>query len=434
MRTLIKKGRLINPASNTDKNCDIYIENGMISDIGENLANEYEGVSNVRIIDAQGLVVAPGLVDIHCHLREPGYEYKEDIESGTRAAAHGGFTSVACMPNTNPVVDNVTVVHYIINRAKTVGAVHVFPIGSITRGLEGKEMAPIGELKFAGAVAVSDDGRPVMNANIMKNAMIYANMFDMPVISHCEDIELAADGVVNDGLMATKMGLRGITSAAEEVMVAREIVLSATTKTPIHIAHVSTKGSVELIRDAKRRGIAVTCETCPHYFSLTEEACADFNTLAKMNPPLRTQEDVDAIIEALRDGTIDAIATDHAPHHQDEKIREFDLAPNGIIGFETALPLAITKLYHTGFMTLPEILACFTKKPSDILHLNKGDVRIGGMADLVIFNPDAKFTLNESDIVSKAKNTPFIGKELTGTVLYTLVEGEPVLFQGEMMR
>lgn len=430
MQILIKNGHVISPKSGLDANMDVRIENESIVEIQPGLQPKADEI----VIDADGMIVAPGLVDIHCHLREPGYEYKEDIETGTRSAARGGFTSIACMPNTNPVADNVTVIDYIKSRARDVGAVHVFPIGAITRGLRGEEMAPIGELKFSGAVAVSDDGRPVMNANMMKNAMIYADMFDMPVISHCEDLDLAADGVMHEGFMATRMGLRGITPAAEEAMVARDIVLASTTHTRVHIAHVSTRGSVALVRDAKRRGVHVTCETCPHYFSLTEEACANYNTLAKMNPPLRTQDDVDAIIEGLCDGTIDAIATDHAPHHEDEKEREFDLAPNGIIGFETALPLAISMLYKTGKMSLSEIIACMTYKPSEILQLSKGELHVGAAADVVIFDPERSFVIKRDEIVSKAKNTPFIGTELYGAAQYTIVAGEIVLADGEMKK
>lgn len=430
MQILIKNGHVISPKSGLDAKMDVRIDGEVILE----MQSELQPKAEEMVIDASGMIIAPGLVDIHCHLREPGYEYKEDIKTGTHSAARGGFTSIACMPNTNPVADNVTVIDYIKSRAREVGAVHVFPIGSITRGLKGEEMAPIGELKFSGAVAVSDDGRPVMNANMMKNAMIYADMFDMPVISHCEDLNLAADGVMHEGFMATKMGLRGITPAAEEAMVARDIVLASTTHTRVHIAHVSTRGSVALVRDAKRRGVHVTCETCPHYFSLTEEACANYNTLAKMNPPLRTQDDVDAIIEGLRDGTIDAIATDHAPHHEDEKEREFDLAPNGIIGFETALPLAVSMLYKTGKMSLSEILACMTYKPSDILQLSKGDLRVGGAADIVMFDPERSFVVKRDEIASKAKNTPFIDTELYGAAQYTIVAGEIVLEDGVLKK
>ena len=430
-KILIRKGRVINPADGMDAQADLYIEDGIIKNMASDLY-EMEGADAVKVIDAVGKIVVPGLIDIHCHLRDPGYEYKEDIETGTRSAAKGGFTSVACMPNTNPVTDNVTVISYIQNRAKEIGAVHVFPIGAITKGLKGEEMAPIGELKFAGAIAVSDDGRPVENGNMMKNAMLYANTFDMPVISHCEDIPLVDGGVMNEGVMATKLGLKGISCASEEAMVAREIVLAAATDTPVHIAHVSTKGSVELIRDAKARGVKVTCETCPHYFSLTEQACDGFNTLAKMNPPLRGEKDRVAIIEGLADGTIDAIATDHAPHYKDEKDVEFDLAPNGIIGFETALALSLSYLYHEKKLDMMKLIECMTVKPAKILKLNKGELKVGAMADITIFDPNMEWTVNEDEIVSKSKNTPYLGKTLKGMVTETIVAGELKVSEGKL--
>jgi len=431
-KLLIRKGRVVNPADGMDAQADIYIEDGFVKTVAPDLS-ELDGVDGIKVINAEGKVVVPGLIDIHCHLRDPGYEYKEDIATGTRSAAKGGFTSIACMPNTNPVTDNIPVISYILNRAKEVGAVHVFPIGAITKGLKGEEMAPIGELKFAGAVAVSDDGRPVQNGNMMKNAMIYANTFDTPVISHCEDLELADGGVMNEGTMATTMGLKGICRSSEEAMVAREIVLADATDTPVHIAHVSTHGSVELIRDAKKRGVKVTCETCPHYFSLTEEACRGFNTLAKMNPPLRCEKDRLAIIEGLVDGTIDAIATDHAPHYKDEKDVEFDLAPNGIIGFETALALAITYLYHTKKMSMLKLIECMTVKPAGILRLNKGEIKTGAMADITIFDPDMEWTVREDEIISKSKNTPYLEKTLKGMVTETIVAGEVKVKGGKLL-
>ncbi|HIU47994.1 MAG TPA: dihydroorotase, partial [Candidatus Avimonoglobus intestinipullorum] len=411
MKILIKGGRVIDPKSNFDDVVDIYIENGVIADMERDL--ELEGLG-IEEIDAGGMIVAPGLVDMHCHLRDPGQEYKEDIESGTKSAAMGGFTSVACMPNTSPVIDNAQIIEYIKSKAAQVGAVNVYPIGAISKGLKGEELAEIGEMKFAGAVGISDDGRPVTSSGLMRRAMEYAEMFDIAVISHCEDMGLVNDGSMNEGFMSTYLGLKGINRAAEEVMVARDIIIAESTNTAVHIAHVSTRGSVELVRQAKKRGVRVTCETCPHYFTLTEKACDGFNTNAKMNPPLRTEDDVEAIKEGLADGTIDAIATDHAPHHIDEKNCEFARAMNGIVGFETALGLAITYLVRPGILTMQELLRKMSVNPADILGLNKGNLGVGRCADIVIFNPEERYTVHTAELHSKSKNSPYDGWELYG--------------------
>jgi len=419
VKTLIKGGFVIDPKSGKNGLFDIIIDKGKIVEIGNDLE-----FTTGDIVDVTGKYVIPGLVDAHCHLREPGFEYKEDIETGTQSAAVGGFTSIACMPNTNPVIDNESVVKYIINRAKQDGFVNVYPIGSITKGQAGEELSEIGELKFAGAVAVSDDGKPVMKASIMKKALQYASMFDITVISHCEDLDIAEDGYMNEGYQSTVMGLKGIPSAAEEVMVARDLILAEYTNAPIHIAHVSTELSVDLIRNAKKRGVKVTCETCPHYFVLTEDACEGFNTLAKVNPPLRTKKDVDAIIEGLKDGTIDIIATDHAPHHIDEKNVEFASAANGMVGFETALPLAITYLYKTGVLTLEQIVEKMCVNPSKILGLNKGSLEVGKAADITIIDVDEDVIVDTAKFKSKSKNSPFNGYKLKGAIYYTIVNGK----------
>ncbi|NLD49978.1 MAG: dihydroorotase [Clostridiaceae bacterium] len=408
---------------------DILIEDGKIIEMGEELE-----LLNGDVIYAQGKYVLPGLVDAHCHLRDPGFEYKEDIESGTRSAAVGGFTSIACMPNTNPVIDSEPLVKYVINKAKQDGVVNVYPIGSITKGLKGEELSEIGELKFAGAVAISDDGRPVKNPSIMKKALEYASMFDITVISHCEDLELADQGVMNEGLQSTLMGLKGIPAAAEELMVAREVILSEYTKVPVHIAHVSTSLAVDLIRNAKKRGVNVTCETCPHYFSLTEDACSDFNTLAKVNPPLRTAKDANAIVEGLKDGTIDIIATDHAPHHVDEKNVEFAVAANGIAGFETAFSLAMTYLVKPGHLTIEQLVEKMCVNPSRILGLNKGSIEVGRSADIIIVDPDEEYYVDINKFKSKSRNSPFHGFKLTGSVYYTIVNGNVVVREKVLLK
>ncbi len=409
---ILKNVRLV--TSSEDKKCNISINNGR-TEITEN-----KDIIGDEVIDCANLTVIPGLTDMHCHLREPGYEYKEDIESGTLAAAKGGFTKVACMPNTKPVADNSAVIKYIADKAKEKAKVKVYPIGAISKEQKGEELAEIGDMKQAGAVAVSDDGKPVMSSSLMKKAIIYASTFDIPVISHCEDTVLADDGYMNEGYISTILGLRGIPKAAEEVMVAREIILSEYTGLHIHIAHVSTKLSVELIRNAKKRGVKVTCETCPHYFTLTDEAVLGFNTNAKVNPPLREKEDVNAIIEGLKDGTIDAIATDHAPHHADEKRIEFALAANGISGFETAFALSYTYLVKQNHISLNKLVELMNVNPCRILKLDNN------MTDLTIFDTENKYKVITEKFVSKGKNSPYNGYELYGQVVYTIVDGKIV--------
>ncbi len=430
MRILIKNGHVIDPANGIDEVTDIFVENGIISEVGTD--PDLEGI-DMEIIDAEGMCVAPGLVDMHVHLREPGQEYKEDIESGTMAAVFGGVTSVACMPNTEPVADNEAIVRFIKTKADECGYANVFPIGAISKGLEGKYLAEMGEMAFAGAVGVSDDGRPVENSGLMRRAIEYAGMFDLIVISHCEDPALG-EGDMNEGAVATSMGLRGISPAAEEVMAARDILVAEAIGGRVHIAHISTRGTVELIRRAKERGVRVTCETCPHYFSLTEEACIGFNTNAKMNPPLRTADDVAAIKEGLRDGTIDCIVTDHAPHHPDEKNCEFSAAKNGIVGLETSLGLGIKNLVNEGVLTMGQLIEKMSLNPSRILGISRGTLGTGKCADIVIFDPSKKWTVDINKLHSKGKNSPYDGFELYGKPEYVIVGGDIVINRGELMK
>ena len=430
MKIFIKGGHVLDPVNNIDEVTNILVEDGVISEVGND--PDLEGVA-MEVIDAEGMYVVPGLVDMHCHLRDPGQEYKEDIETGTKAALAGGITSVACMPNTEPVIDNEAVISYVINKAKESGYVNVFPIGAVSKGLNGTELAEIGAMKFAGAVAVSDDGRPVSDSGLMRRALIYADMFDMPVISHCEDTSLSGDGCMNEGAVAGIMGLKGITRAAEEVMAARDIIIAEAENKRVHIAHVSTKGSVQLVREAKKRGVKVTCETCPHYFTLTEDACEGYNTNAKMNPPLRTAKDVEAIKEGLRDGTIDCIVTDHAPHHADEKNCEFAAAKNGIVGFETLLGLGIKYLVKTGVLTMKQLIEKMSVNPSRILGISKGSLSVGKSADITIFNPNREWTVDINKFNSKSKNSPYNGYTLFGKPEYVIVGGEIRLNMGEIM-
>ncbi|HHY63582.1 MAG TPA: dihydroorotase [Clostridiaceae bacterium] len=421
MRILVRNAKIIQ-GDRTETGVDLLIRDGLIVSMGRGIIeNEAD-----TIIDATGLYALPGLVDAHCHLRDPGFEYKEDIETGTMSAAKGGFTSIACMPNTNPPVDNAAVVRYIVEKASQKGVVNVYPIGAITKGLQGSELSEMGTLKEAGIVAVSDDGKPVMNGDVMKKAMIYAGQFGLPVISHCEDVNIADGGSMNEGFVSTLLGLRGIPSAAEAVMVAREIILSEYTGVPVHIAHVSTKTSVELIRHAKRRGVRVSAETCPHYFTLTEKSCLGYDTNAKMNPPLRSEEDRDAVIEGLKDGTIEIIATDHAPHHDDEKNVEFEKAANGIVGFETALALGYTYLVEQGHLTLPELIRKMTVNPARMLRIDKGTLECGKAADLILVDFDNEYAIDVSNFASKSRNSPFNGFRVKGRVKTTIVNGRIV--------
>ena len=423
MKLLIKNGRLIDPSNRFDGIADILLEEGKVIRIGKKLPepNPDEG----DVIDAHHQWVVPGLVDIHVHLREPGFEYKETIKTGTEAAAAGGFTSICCMPNTNPVNDNQAVTRLILERARQEGRVHVFPIGAVTKGSLGLELTEIGELVETGCRAVSDDGKPVANSEVMRRALEYAKAFDIPVVNHCEDPALAEGGMMNEGLVSLELGLKGIPRTAEEAMVARDLLLAELTGGRLHLAHMSTAGSVRMIREAKARGVKVTAEASPHHFTLTEEAVRGYDTYAKVNPPLRTPPDVEAIRQGLADGTIDAIATDHAPHTEDEKRCEFDRAPFGMVGLETALPLTLA-LVQAGSLTLIEALAKLTIQPARIMRLNKGHLSVGADADITLIDPEASWIVEPERLHSKSKNTPFIGRKMTGRVTCTIVSGRVV--------
>lgn len=398
----------------------IYVKDGVF-------AAPFDGPFD-REIDAAGLLVVPGLIDAHVHLRDPGYEYKEDIESGTKAAAAGGVTSVACMPNTHPVIDNATVVRYIKDKADKKAIVNVFPIGAVSKGLNGEELAEIGLMKEAGIVAVSDDGNPVSTAELMKKAMRYADDYDLVVIDHCEEPSMR-NGVMNEGVASMEMGVAGIPDIAEDMMVARNIFLAEYLDLPIHMAHVSTRGAVALIREAKARGVKVTAETCPQYFTLTEDACRGYNTLARCNPPLRTDADKAAVIEGVRDGTLDLIVSDHAPHHTDDKDIEFSLAKNGMTGLETLFGLSYSELVQKHQVPLARVIDALTKKPSDLLRLGRGEIAEGLPADVSVFDLNKPFTVDRFKPAGKSKNTPFHGYTLHGKTAYTIVGGR-VVFAG----
>lgn len=422
MNILIKNGHIIDPSQDTDAIGDILIEDGKIKEIRLRPSLLDLEPSLFEIIDASGLYVLPGLVDMHCHLREPGFSHKETIKTGTLAGLRGGFTTLCCMPNTDPVNDNETVTEFILRKAFAEGACYVYPIGAITKGQKGEELAEMGKMQAAGCIAFSDDGRPVMNSLIMKRALEYSKAFDVPIISHAEDLYLSEGGVMNEGKVSTELGLRGIPGEAEEIMIARDIMLARLTGGRLHIAHVSTRRGVELIRKAKEDGIGVTAETCPHYFTLTEGAVNGYNTNAKVNPPLRTEEDVAAVIEGLKDGTIDVIATDHAPHHRDEKLQEFDKAPSGISGLETALSLSLT-LFHKYHMSLMELFRKLTFNPARILKIPVCSLKPGSKAEIAIIDLNREFRVNTEDFISLGKNNPFEGWLLRGITVITISKG-----------
>ncbi|RPG85368.1 MAG: dihydroorotase [Coraliomargarita sp. TMED73] len=423
----IQGGRIIDPANDRDAIGDLFAVDGILC--AELSSSEKE---NARIIDATGFVVAPGLVDIHVHFRDPGQTHKEDIRSGSRAAAAGGYTSVVCMPNTSPVCDNAGTLQGIMDKVEREAVVRVYPTGCLTIGMEGERLAPTGQLQKAGIVAVTDDGLCVQNNEIMRRAVEYAHMFGLPVMDHCQDASLTQDAVMNEGEWSLKLGLRGWPNAAEDIIVARNVILSRLTGAHIHMQHLSSATSVEILRAAKRRGINVTSEASPHHIEFTDACLQDYDTTFKMNPPLRTTQDRQALIEGLCDGTIDCIATDHAPHSATEKDREFDSAPFGIIGLENALPATLGTLYHSGRLGLSEVVALFTHRGAEICQLEAGTLCPGANADICIFDPDEEWTVDASAFLSKSKNCPWDGHPLKGRVKTTIVGGHTV-FDGKQI-
>ncbi len=430
MKLLIQNGHIVDPSQGIDTTGDILIEDRTIITVGGTIAVPKDDDGSRETVDASGLYVLPGLVDMHVHLREPGFEYKETIKTGTMAAVRGGFTSVCCMPNTKPVNDNETVTEFILRKVFAEGACYVFPIGAITKEQKGRELAEMGMMMEAGCVAFSDDGIPVMSSLIMRRALEYSKTFGVPIISHAEDSDLSAGGVMNEGVLSSLLGLRGVPREAEIIMIKRDIDLAALTGGRLHIAHVSTEEGVGAIREAKKAGLPVTAETCPHYFSLTEDAAREYNTLARVNPPLRTERDVVAIKEGLSDGTIDVIATDHAPHHRDEKLCEFDRAAPGISGLETALSLSLG-LVDEGVLTISQLVERMSCNPARILGMNKGTLQEGTDADIVMVDLNKEYTVDSGTFVSKGKNTPFNGIKLKGVPVVTVCKGRIYDFRAE---
>ena len=423
MKLLIKGGRLVDPVGGIGGVMDLLIQNGKIVGLGSDLGNEAD-----QVIDAAGLVVCAGLVDMHVHLRDPGFEYKEDIFTGTMAAARGGVTAVACMPNTKPVTDSPEQIQYVIQKAAQACGVRVWPIGAVSVGQQGQQLTDAEQLKKAGAVALSDDGVPVDSANVMRDALIRAKRYDMTVLSHCEYGDMVKNYAVNEGRVSRQLWLEGRPAIAEELMVMRDAMLAEETGAHVHIQHVSTGKSVDIIRKMKMKGVPITCETCPQYFTLTEDEVLTQGTMARINPPLRTRHDVEEIIRGLQDGTIDVIATDHAPHSKEEKARPLEKAPSGMVGLETSLAVTLTSLYHTGKMDLSAILRCMTCNPAAILRVPGGRLAIGAEGDVTIFDPNEAWVVDPDKFASKGRNTPFAGHEVKGRVKYTIVGGE-IIYQ-----
>lgn len=420
-RILIQGGRVIDPSQQMDTTADVLLEDGTVTAVGTNLSRP----DGAEVIDARGKVVAPGLIDLHVHLREPGQEDQETVASGAMAAAAGGFSAVCAMPNTDPVSDNQAAIGFVIRQSQRARAARVYPIGAVSLGQEGKRLAEFGEMVGAGAVAVSDDGHPVATSQLMRTALEYARTFDLPVADHCEDMSLA-NGSMHEGIVSTRLGLPGIPAAAEEVMVARDVILAELTGGHVHLCHMSTRGSVELIRRAKDKGLSVTAEATPHHFALTHERCEGYYTNAKMNPPLREAADREAIREGLKDGTIDVIASDHAPHHYDAKEQAFDDAPNGIIGLETAFGVAVRELVEGGYLSLPELIFRMSTRPAQVFHLPGGTLVDGSPGDVVILDPGVRWKFDPKASFSKSRNTPFAGETLVGRADLTIVRGKVV--------
>ena len=423
MTLVIKNGRVIDPVNSLDEPKDILVHKGIIKAIEAPGNISFDAGEKPSVIDAKGCVVCPGLIDMHVHFREPGFEYKETITSGCQSAAAGGFTSVAVMPNTNPVNDTRAVTEHILALARTEGIINVYPIAAITQKLEGERLSEMADLKNAGAIAFSDDGRPVMNNELMRRAFEYSKMFELPLIQHSEMLDLTEGGCMNEGMVSTELGLKGMPAEAEDIMVYRDIALLEKTGGRLHVAHISSKNSVDLVRQAKSKGLPVTCEVAPHHFTLTDEAVRGYDTNTKMSPPLRAIEDVEAIKEGLRDGTIDIIATDHAPHDITDKQVEYQNACFGIVGLETALPLSL-KLVDEKILSMGDVIKKLTSTPADIFNLNAGNLSLGNEADILIFNPSLEYCIDISKFHSKSKNSPFDGWKVKGKVLHTLVKGK----------
>ena len=425
MSIVIKNGRVIDPASQTDRVADVLIVDGRVAGVAPNLSSP-----KAEVFDATGMIVAPGFIDMHVHLREPGFEHAETIESGSRAAAAGGFTSVCCMPNTKPVNDSATVTSYIVERARRKAVVNVFPIGAITKGSAGEELAAIGAMKEAGAVAISDDGLPVMNARVMRRAMEFARSYDLPIIQHCEDLNLSAGGDMHEGANSVRWGLRGIPAAAEDVMAARDLLLAELTGARYHIAHISTRNAVTMLDYARQHGLPVSCEATPHHFVLADQDMAPYDSNYKMKPPLRSVRDRAAVVEAIAAGAVSAIATDHAPHPGSEKMQEFERCPFGIIGLETAIALSLQELVHTGKITLNRLVELFTTGPESVMRLGRGTLAPGAVGDVTVFSTELNWTYDVNQSHSRSRNSPFDGKTFRGGPVATVVGGEMVWKRG----